>query len=217
MAQSFYTYAYSRVEKQVLARFYGNLFGPYEEEIVLKSGGALELSALVFPPIESQPFYKVATFGMGAYPMPVPEKLQGEGLEHAEIMIYLPKNWPDMTSDHSNAWPIRSLLGIGQSLVQAQTCLGYGTLIPNGNHRAFAPNTELNSFALVRSLARDGGHLEARLPNGNRLNFYQAFPLYPEEYDHLLVAGHSLGDLLAQFKPQDLSAIINLQRPNYGK
>lgn len=209
-------YAYTEVEKQVLARYYGNMFGSYEEEMRLDNDGPIEMSVLIFPPIESQPFYKCATFGMGSYPMPLPENIEGEDLARAELLIYLPTDWPNPQKNPAYAWPVRTLLAIGQSMAEAQTCLGYGTVIPNGKGEAFSPQTGFNSVALLRSLAKDATSLEAHLPKGDRINFYQVFPLYPAEMAFLLDDGHYLRDLLNRFQPKDLSAVVNLNRPAYA-
>lgn len=176
----------------------------------------IHLDIIIIPPTDTHPFYKLVTMGMGAYMMNVPKDFREYQLEHAELVIYLPKDWDIQSSKEEDYWPIRYLKVLARLPLQGNTWLGYGhTIHGNQEMELFANNTNFNSFVLLHAYNLQDEQMSLELSSGKKINFYQLFPLYQEELDYKLE--NSLEDLLSQFNNKDLFPIVNNDRKNYGK
>lgn len=209
-------YLYSEEELNEYEAFIQQNFGEYKEvfhEIVSRD---IHLDIIMVPPTDDDPYYKLITMGMGAFTMNVPEQLKEEELEHAELVLYLPKNWVMKSQDETDYWPIRYLKILGRLPSDLNTWLGYGhTIHGNEDMAPFAENTQLNSFMLLDAMNLLYENLDLRLSSGKKINFYQIFPLYQEELEFKME--HSINELLALFDEEDVLPILNIKRHNYCK
>ena len=129
---------------------------------------------------------------MSALPMTLPEDVEGEynHLKRAELMMYIPKDWPtddESFKDENNYWPVRLMKQLAKFPHQLNTWLGYGHTIPNtGSYLPYADNTGLNGVAL--SMVSDD-RSTMNTEDGTQINLYSLVPLYKEEMDYKLENG----------------------------
>lgn len=209
-------YLYTEKELNEYEAFIQQNFGEYREVFHEIVSPDIHLDIIIVPPTDDDPYYKLITMGMGAYAMNVPESLKGEELEHAELVLYLPKNWVIKSQDEVDYWPIRYLKILGRLPIDLDTWLGFGhTIHGNEDMSSFAENTQLNSFVLLNALNLLYENLDLRLSSGKKINFYQIFPLYQEELEFKME--HSLNELLDLFDEEDMLPVLNIKRHNYCK
>ncbi|MDR1734902.1 MAG: DUF2185 domain-containing protein [Oscillospiraceae bacterium] len=122
----------------------------------------------------------IATCGMGAFPMQVPDDSIPA---RCELMIELPLDWNLSGRAEEDYWPLRWLRILARLPMETGTWLGFGHTIPGGG--ALAGNTDLSAFVLVDPV-REAAF---RLPGGEDCCFYQLLPLYPEELDFAVAHG----------------------------
>ena len=209
-------YLYTEKELDEYECFIQENFGEYKEVIHEIVSPDIHLDIIVVPPTAEDSYYKLITMGMGAYAMNIPESLKGNDLEHAELILYLPKSWNIRSEDEKDYWPIRYLKILASLPIDLNTWLGFGhTIHGNEDMTPFAENTELNSFVLVNAVNLLYENLDLRLSSGKKIIFYQLFPLHQEELEYKLE--NSLDDLLDLFEDDDLLPVLNIKRKNYCK
>lgn len=207
-------YLYSEKELDEYDAFIQENFGSFDEVFHEIVSPDIHLDIIIVPPTEEDNYYKLITMGMGAYSMNVPENLREHELEHAELVLYLPKYWNIKSEDEKDYWPIRYLKILARLPIECNTWLGYGhTVHGNEEQEPFAENTELNSLLLVNACNLLYENLDLRLSSGKKINFYQLFPLYQEELEYKME--NSLEELLNLFSDEDIVPVLNIKRKNY--
>lgn len=138
----------------------------------------IHVDLCLIPPDEERDFYTIVTMGMGAHRMNIPAELQGYGSDRAELLITLPPDWQLPSDEEAWYWPLRWLKILARLPGEEDTWLGWGHTVPNAG--PFSEQTELCCMLLLNPYVGDEGFL-CTLPNGERVQFYQLFPLYEEE------------------------------------
>jgi ankyrin repeat protein len=154
----------------------------------------------------------LVTTGMSARPMTVPPG--GEEYRYAELLIYLPKEWPltqETLADPNYFWPIDWLRRIARYPHEHHTWLGgpFAIIANEEPPQPLAPNTRLTCL-LALPEAREFSTLS--LADGRRLVFYTLIPLYTEERD--LEKAKGIEELLTLFQSRKVSMIVDINRPN---
>jgi hypothetical protein len=152
------------------------------------------------------------TVGMSSKPMTVPEG--SEELQYAELMIYLPDNWPlDEASlrNPNNYWPIEWLRRIAMYPHQNHTWLGGNSVVFANDEppKPLAANTRLTCFLALTSDDDEGRMVRA---DGSQVVFYSLYPLYTEERDFEKTKGTI--KLLELFQKHGIGTVVDLRRPN---
>ncbi|MDE5862733.1 MAG: suppressor of fused domain protein, partial [Lachnospiraceae bacterium] len=119
-------YLYSEKELNEYDAFIQENFGSFDEVFHEIVSPDIHLDIIIVPPTEEDNYYKLITMGMGAYSMNVPEDLREEELEHAELILYLPKYWNIKSPEEKDYWPIRYLKILARLPIECDTWLGYG-------------------------------------------------------------------------------------------
>nr|WP_216857383.1 suppressor of fused domain protein [Paenibacillus tritici] len=139
-----------------------------------------------------EPYRVLYTNGMSDLPMTLPQEIREEykHLERAELMMFLPADWPLTQEDfesEENYWPIRLMKMLARFPHMYQTWLGYGHTIPNTeDYEPYASNTGLSGvilYALPEEVST--GHTK----DGNQVQVYFLVPLYREEMEFKLESG----------------------------
>ena len=160
-------------------------FGDFDVVYQDMEGTDINVDIIVVPPDEQENYYKLITMGAGAYEMDIPEEIQHYELSRAEYIIYLPPQWELDYESEEAYWPIRMLKDVARLPINGQTWLADGhTVYHSDDKEPFANNTNLNSVVLLRRCDYDFTPLHFRFSNGEKINFYQLFPLYQEELDY---------------------------------
>lgn len=207
-------YLYSEKELNEYECYIQENFGEYKEVFHEIVSPDIHLDIIIVPPTDEDPYYKLVTMGMGAYSMHVPEDLKEYELEHAELVLYLPKHWNIKSPDEKDYWPIRYLKILARLPIENETWLGLGhTVHGNAEQEPFAENTAFNSILLLNACNLLYENLDLRLSSGKKINFYQLFPLYQEELEYKM--DHSMEELLDLFSEDDRLPVLNIRRGNY--
>jgi hypothetical protein len=154
----------------------------------------------------------LVTTGMSTQPMTVPPG--GEEYRFAELLIYLPKDWPLADSslrDPNHFWPIDWLRRIARYPHEHHTWLGGPSAVIANDEppQPLAPNTRLTCL-LATTEAGEFGSLS--LPDGRRVVFYTLFPLYTEERD--LEKEKGTAHLVRLFQKRKIGIVVDVNRPN---
>lgn len=171
---------YSDTEKKALEQYIGTHIGGFDAVFHESVSEGVHLDIALIPPSESRDYYSLVTMGMGAHKMRIPNPLENNDLEYAELVINLPKYWYVESRDEHWFWPLRWMRILARLPLEFQTWLGYGHTIPN-TEGTFADDTNLNSLMLVHAQNPVGEPLIAELPSGKKINFYTVITLYDEE------------------------------------
>lgn len=175
-------YIYSEKESLELEEFVSKTFGGFEYAMHELISPDIHLDILVVEPTEEDPFYKLVTYGAGAYKMPVPRAYRKYASRYAEYVINIPKDWDIKSSEIEDYWPIRVLKEAGRIPVTCRTWLGFGhTTQSDEEGSAYSPDTKLNSVVLDYAMDKDHCRARLQMSSGRNVDFYQVIPLYPEE------------------------------------
>ncbi len=153
------------------------------------------------------------TEGMSNQAMKVPKG--GEGYRYAEMVIYLPADWPlrdaKKMAEAKYAWPVEWLRKIARWPHEHKTWLGGEcAIIANGEPpQPLAPNVK---FTCIMAHQEPGEAGMAILPDGRRVVFYFLTPLYTEERD--LEKTQGLVELLRRLHEIRDDATVDIHRPN---
>jgi hypothetical protein len=150
----------------------------------------IHLDIHVTPASKERPYAVIATSGMSALPMAVPEDLpHREKWTHAELCMLLPADWPLTQSafrDDNAYWPVRLLKQLGRLPHDYGTWLSWGHSVPNGDPaEPYADNTTLSGALVIPPYVLGTEFFElhrqqASAPT-NLIHFFQVVPVYPEE------------------------------------
>jgi len=163
---------------------------------------------------DSRPFHVLVTSGMSALPMTVPE---GDPSAHyAELFALLPENWKmqhDAWRDERWYWPVRWLKLLARLPHEYRTWLGFGHTVPNGDPpKPFAPNTDLCSVLVMKSISLPVEAQSMQLRDGTPLEFFTLYPLHANELECKLREGTDA--LLDRFDAAGVSDVIDPLRPS---
>lgn len=152
----------------------------------------------------------LVTSGMSERPMTVPRGC--ESYRFAELVMYLPANWPlspDAINDPNHFWPIEWIRQIARYPHENDTWLGGPTaVIANGDPpEPLAPNTRLTCLLVI---AEPGEFGRLKLADGRQIVFYTVFPLYTEERDLEKLKGTP--HLLRLFQKHGIGRTVHVQR-----
>lgn len=175
----------------------------------------VHLDILIIPPDTKNNFYKLVTRGLGAYKMNVPDVIKDEGLDRAELVLYLPPDWNFDFEKEENGWVISQIKNIARTPIMEDSWIGFGHTFSEDEKSTipFAKNTKFSSTLLLNALNKDYEFLDLTLPNKGRINFYQIFPLYKEEMLYKQQKG--VEALMKLFSDKDLVPVVNINRKNY--
>lgn len=166
---------------------------------------ATGIELAVMKPTAAEPYYVVHTIGMSAEPMnldDMPKKRQYEWLRWAELMLFLPGDWPVDESrwpqhlndpeDKPAAWPLRLLRLLAALPRKGNTWLGAGHSIPNGAPpHPYAENAPFTGAVLFLPGEKNGPRAveSVKIGGGKRLMLYLVVPVYPQEMAYKLEKG----------------------------
>ncbi len=158
----------------------------------------------------------VYTTGMSDFLMVIPDDVEEERnkYERAELMMYLPVDWPVNDDDFNkdvNYWPIKLLKTLARFPQKYSTWLGPGHTVPNTEGtRPYNRSTKLNGVILLPP-ADELGLFTAK--DGTLINIYGVVPLYKEEMNYKLKHGvNALIDKLLTLNTD--ATVINPSRKN---
>ena len=186
-AQSSEPEVYTEEEMMTIEEHIQQYFGKFEKVWREIFSPDIHVDICVVPPSEERDYYTLATMGMGAHRMNVPEELAEYKLERAELVIALPTDWKldeESLKDERWYWPIGLLKVLARLPIESDTWLGWGHTMDKQS--PFAENTTLCGviFIGIQNI-EDGGEI-CLLPNGEEVNFYQVIPLYRDELEYKL-------------------------------
>lgn len=177
---------------------------PGRKTVVWDDPDTLIELAVMFP-TAAEPYYVVHTIGMSAEPMnldDMPKKRQYEWLRWAELMLFLPGDWPVDESrwpqhlndpeDKPAAWPLRLLRLLAALPRKGNTWLGAGHSIPNGAPpHPYAENAPFTGAVLFLPGEKNGPRAveSVKIGGGKRLMLYLVVPVYPQEMAYKLEKG----------------------------
>lgn len=169
-------------------------------------------------PTVERNFITLITGGMSSRPMNTPAG--AEDFKYAELMMYLPPNWPlgekDL-NDENYYWPIRQLKMLSRFPHEYDTWIWFGHTIPNGNPpRPFAANTKLSGIMLIPPLSTPKEFLTLNTTTTKKsIFFFNLLPLHSREMNFKLKKGvEPLFDLLDK---HGVSEILDVNRPSLVK
>ncbi|MFX1397892.1 MAG: suppressor of fused domain protein [Promethearchaeota archaeon] len=155
------------------------------------------------------------TSGMSDIPMNAPKGC--EDLKYAELMFFLPNNWPLTFKDFKkerNYWPIRNIKFIARFPHIYKAWIWEGHSIPFGDPpEPYSEKTELCCLILVPPLLLDEKAWKLEKNGDKCIYFFALMPLYKEEMEYKLKHGY---DALMErmLRDGDLD-ITNFSRKNY--
>ncbi|MCR8645493.1 suppressor of fused domain protein [Paenibacillus sp. N1-5-1-14] len=179
----------------------------------------VHLDVLIVNPTKERDYYTLVTAGMSNLPMNVPNG--AEKYKFAELMIYLPSNWPvgpEAFNKEENYWPIYWLKKMARLPHEFNTWLYLGHTVPNGDPaKPFASNTSFSGMILnVPTLVEDlKSFFTLSMPNESEVHFFSLIPLYKEEMDLKLKSGTEI--LFEKLEKSGVNEIINIKRKNVAK
>ncbi len=176
-------YMYDEAEMECVEKHISDTFGQVDNVFHEIVSPDVHLDIMITEPTAEKNYYTLTTCGMGAYPMEVPEELKDEGINRAELCICLPPDWDIHNEDEEHYWPIRLLKILGRLPITNETWLGWGHSLGGREEGddTLAPNVGFTGAMLVNPSGIEEGRNVCTLPNGERVNFYQLIPLYPQE------------------------------------
>ena len=207
-------YQYTTKDWQALEKFIESGIGKYDFVYHELASPDIHCDIYVINPTKEYPFYRLLTFGAGAYKMKVPGKLtreQSAELARAEYMISLPVNWDLELKNDTSYWPVKILKTAARLPIMCKTWLGFGhTVQYDEDITQCYPGTNFNSFLVSEFTENNKRSLTAQLPSGKLVNFYQLIPLYPQELEYAL--NNSSIELLDKLEQQKHFEVIDPNR-----
>lgn len=175
----------------------------------------LHVDVIHIPPSEKVPYNVLVTMGVSEFKMNVPEKLKQ--FEHAEFLIFLPKDWPidhSRWSDNRYYWPVYMLKTMAKVPKNFDTWFYYGHTIPNQNPPVPFDNSTQMSGALITFPYLVPNQDFLQMKSGEKtVTFWCIAPLYESEWNYKLEHGTDKLEELSEQKGIDLCC-INPTRPS---
>jgi len=141
-----------------------------------------EISVLHVPPQDTRPVHTLVTLGMSDRPMAVPSGKNAP--RYIELMMTLPRTWAldeKSQTEQRWSWPVQQLLRIARQPRDANSWLGWGEVVANGEPpQPYAPNTKLAGAVIVPSLLVPQDFYELKIA-AHAIAFFCLLPLYKEE------------------------------------
>ncbi|MDO5090708.1 MAG: suppressor of fused domain protein [Cardiobacteriaceae bacterium] len=191
--------------------YFGDIGGIYHEIV----SDIVHIDIHMIPPSTERPWYTLATIGMSDLPMHVPAFDGNQRYTRAELLIYLPPDWPLKQEDFDNEdnyWPLRWLKILARLPHEYETWLGEGHTIPNGDPPEPIANTPFSGFLLLPPLlSQPEEAYTLQTTDGEIIRFYCVIPLYTEEMDYKLE--HGVSELLGHFDTDVMDEIVDIHRP----
>jgi len=198
---------YNEREIEAIERHIGSHFGKFENVLHEIVSPDIHVDICVISPTPERNYYTLVTMGMGAHRMNVPKEAKKMGLERAEVLISLPPDWDIQNDDEKWYWPLRWLKILARLPGEHKTWLGYGHTVPNG--APFAENTELSGVMLTMPYYFGQEASACKLPNGDKVNFYQIIALHENEMNFKIAnSAEALEDLF----PEDFDMVLDVAR-----
>ena len=203
------SYLYTEDALDRFEAFVAEHFGPYSKVFHEKVSEDIHVDVIVVPPTGETPYYTLVTMGMGAYPMAVPENIKPYEAERAELVFFLPDDWPLASNRREDLWPLLSLIKMARYPMQQNTWLGAGHTVPLP-----VDETDFGGLMLLDIANLEENFPELRLPGFGRINFYALMPLYREELAYK--RQHGFDTFLALFGDDGLPLAPENGRKNYA-
>lgn len=181
---------YSEDEIDIIEKHIEHYYGNFEFVFHEKVSPDIHVDICLIPPSEECNWYTLVTMGMGAHLMNVPNQLEEEQLERAELVICLPEYWKldkEHLKDEKWYWPIRLLKELARFPGENNTWLGWGHTVSYDGPLSYT--TELCASILINPPCGNVGGNTCTLPDGEEVNFYQVIPLYGDELEYKLKNG----------------------------
>jgi len=205
MQDTLLRYTYTQQEEDAVTREIAARFGRVDQVLRDAAPDAIRVDICAVPGEEGT---TLVTRGMGARPMQVPGELQG--YDRAELTITLPPGWDLDSRDERMYWPLRWLKLLARLPGEEGSWLGWGHTVPGGE--PFADNTGFDSLLLLDSGSLSIPTGNGLSSNGEHLQLYRLFPLYPAELRYKLENGaQALVDRLE--REGLLGPLLDIARP----
>ncbi|MDR3200999.1 MAG: suppressor of fused domain protein [Spirochaetales bacterium] len=200
---------YSEAEFDRVEAHIRKYFGKYKNVFHEVLSPDIHVDIAIIDPSAKRNYYVLVTMGMGAHSMNVPQELEGQECERAEVLVCLPPDWNMQDfNDEKWYWPLRWLKIMARLPIEQNTWLGWGHTVPAGE--PFAENTQMNTMLLLNPGAFGKGCELCKIPGGV-VNFYQMIPIYQEEVDLKLEKGT---EGLLEVMDRDLLEVVDPARRN---
>lgn len=195
----------ARIEAHI-ERYFGKFDHVFHELV----SPDIHVDIVLIGPRAEHDYYTLVTMGMGAHRMRMPEEMQNDGLDRAELLINLPPDWSfDTLDDEQLYWPMRWLKVLARLPGDSDTWLGWGHTVPTGGPLA---GTDFRCTMLLNPGAFSGESALCEMPDGSVVNFYQVVPLYEDEMEYKLECGT---DELLKCLPHEALEVTDPERPNF--
>lgn len=154
----------------------------------------IHLDIHVSPATNQRPYSVLATSGMSALPMNLPEGLpHAEKWRHAELCLLLPATWSLEQSsfrDDNVYWPIRLLKQLGRLPHDYNTWLSWGHSVPNGEPpQGYSENTQLCGSIIMPPYVLGTEFFELHHGDDELIHFFQVVPVHAAEMAYKLKHG----------------------------
>lgn len=163
-------------------------------------------------PSKGADYYKLVSVGAGVYEMNVPWKLKGYSLEHAELVMLLPKENKISLDNPESIWPIIKMKEIIRTPIRENSWLGYGHTFGDGE--PLTKDTDMKWIGLV--IACDKDCQQMIYNTGDKvINYYQMLPMHNDELRYK--KKHSMDELINKLDDKDIPIMMDLKRENSCK
>lgn len=173
----------------------------------------------IVPPTPRWPWVSLVTSGMSDIPMAVPEG--AEEFRFAELMIRLPEDWKlpegfapsdETARDESWYWPFRWLKFLARFAHEAETWLGHGHSIPNGDPPGpLADGVAFTGVVLSRPWYGGPNFATLKLADGAPVHFWSLIPVHRSEMEFKLQ--HGADALFEKLAADGYSDLFDPTRP----
>ena len=167
---------YSETEMGAIQRHIERNIGKIAEVYHQRFSEKLHVDICVVEPDKEKDWYTLVTMGMGAYRMNLPEPLLDYRRPRAELVLRLPKDWKIRSFRGKYRWPLNLLAELAKYPLVENTFLSTGHTVDM--QRKLFWGLEFTGAVLVP--AKLSGCL---LPQMEMVDFYEVWPLYPEELE----------------------------------
>ncbi|MCL2041068.1 MAG: suppressor of fused domain protein [Bacteroidales bacterium] len=204
------TAVYTEKEMDAISSHIERNFGKYNNVLHESNSSDIHVDICVIEPTKECNHYTLVTMGMGAHKMNVPAALKAYGIDRAELLITLPADWDVRNPDETSYWVIRWLKVMARLPIEHDTWLGWGHTVPNGE--PFAKNTQLSGMLVTMPYCFGGQSAICKLPNNEKVNFYQLLPLYESEMRYKDENGT---EALENAFPDDFDMVVDINRKTF--
>lgn len=186
---------YPPAERGAVEAYIQRALGTPERVYYDATQSAHPVDVAVIPPTQQENFFRLVTIGMGARRMEVPPELRETNQAFAELVVFLP---PDWNPDSGDPWPFQWLRRAAET-----PWLHAGTVFSGrvGDYTAV-----LVSWPALR----EGCSGRMMLESGKVINFYQLYPLLPDEDAYRKLRG--VQRLWDRMKEYEVSPIVASRR-----